>query len=227
MLKDIQHFNREQHGFKVILGVQKKNYKPTLQNYLDAAMDLTHRQNGQDEKEFSKKFIFLVTKVLASRIEKRLSYEDSQGILNVMFSLTDMMAGLTPTEFMQLFPIPKEYDGDKYGMKDYFSTMEYVKGFPQDGPIGEENILDFLMGYYNPDILKFEVGMLSMISGIRRMDGQKGIMEEFAAENSIPIYSFYEKEGIVVDRQTGGVTKIHKPKMRIPKYMRVVEGGAV
>lgn len=224
-MKDIQHFNHEQHGFKMILGTKKKNYKPTLQNYLDAAVDLARRKDEQDGKEFSKKFIFLMAKVLASRIEKRLSYEDLQGILNVMFSLTDMMAVLTPTEFMQLFPIPKEYDGNKYGMKDYFSTIEYVKGFPQDEPIGEENILDFLMGYYNPDILKFEVGMLSIISGIRRMDGQMGIMEEFAAENGIPAYSFYEKEGIMVNRQTGEVTKVRKPKMRIPKYMNVMEGG--
>lgn len=224
-MKDIQHFNHEQHGFKVVLGTQKKSYKPTLQNYLDAAVDLARRQNEQDGKEFSKKFIFLMTKALASGAEKRLSYEDSQSMLNVMLSITDMMAGLTPTEFMQVFPIPKEYDGEKYGMKDYFSTMEYVRNFPQDEPIGKEDILGFLMGYYSPDILKFNVRMVSVISDIREMEGQMGIAEAFAAENGIPAYSFYEKEGIMVNRQTGEVTKIHKPKMRIPKYMRVMEGG--
>ncbi len=212
-------------GFKVILGAQKKNYKPTVQDYLDAAVDLAHRQDEQDGKEFSKKFIFLMTKALASRIERKISYEDSQSILNAMLSITDMMAGLTPTEFMQVFPIPKEYDGEKYGVKDYSSTMEYVRTFPQDEPIGQEDIMGFLIEYYNWDILEFETRMLSVMSDIRRMDGQMGIMEEFAAENGIPTYSFYEKEGIVVDRQTGEVTKVHKPKTRIPKYMRIMEGG--
>ena len=224
-MEDIQHFNNEQHKFKVILGTKKKSYKPTVHEYLNAAVDLARRQDEQDGKEFSKKFIFLMTKVLASRIEKRLSYEDSQSILNAMLSITDMMAGLTPTEFMRVFPIPKEYDGDKYGMKDYFSTMEYVKGFPQDEPIGKGEILGFLMRYYNLDILKFNVRMVSVISDIWEMEGQMSIAEEFAAENGIAAYSFYKKEGIMVNRQTGEVTKIHKPKMRIPKYMRVMEGG--
>lgn len=211
--------------FKVIPGTKKKSYKPTVHAYLNAAVDLAHRQNDQDEKEFSKKFIFLMTKALASRIERKISYEDSQSLLNVMLSITDMMAGLTPMEFMQVFPIPKEYDGNKYGVKDYFSTMEYVRGFPQDGPIGQEDILGFLMEYYNPDVLKFNVRMVSVISDIREMEGQMRVAEEFAAENGIPTYSFYEKEGIMVNRQTGEVTKVHRPKTRIPKYMRVVEGG--
>ena len=224
-MKDMQHFNSKRHGFKVILGTKKPSYKPTVQNYLNAAVDLAYRQDEQDGKDFSKKFIFLMTKALASKIARKIFYEDSQSVLNVMFSITDMMAGLTPTEFMQIFPIPKEYDGDKYGIKDYFNTMEYVRTFPQDEPIGQEDIMGFLMEYYNWDILEFETRMLSVMSDIRRMDGQMGIMEEFAAENGIPTYSFYEKEGIVVDRQTGEVTKVHKPKTRIPKYMRIMEGG--
>ena len=213
--------------FKVIIGTKKQSYKPTAYDYLKVAVNLARRQDEQDGKEFLKKFIFLMTRALTFEMEEGLSYEDLQRGLNGMFSLTGMMAELTPTEFMQMFPIPKEYDGDKYQMKDYFSAMEYVKKFPPDEPIGKENIFEFLMEYYNRDILEFEVRKLSVMSCIRRLQGQMGIMEEFLTGYGVPMYSFYEKEGIMVNRQTGEVTKIHKPKTRIPKYMRVMEGRTV
>ena len=38
-------------------------------------------------------------------------------------------------------------------------------------------------------------------------------------------YSYYKNEGILVNRQTGEVTKVEKPKTRVPKYMKVIEGG--
>lgn len=210
---------------KVIIGTEKRSYKPTVYDYLNAMGNLISRQNKEDEKEFSKKFIFLMTKVSTFESKKEMSYEDLQDKLSGMLMLTDMMAELTPVEFMQLFPIPKEYDGEKYGMKDYFSTMEYVRKHPANRTIGKENILDFLMEYYNVDIMEFEVRMLSVISDIRKLDGEMGVMEEFLSENGIPSYSYFEKEGIMINRQTGEVTKVSKPKKRFPKYMKVVEGG--
>lgn len=217
---------RKTGKLKVIIGTKKQSYKPTARDYLKAAVNLARRQDEQDGKEFSKKFIFLMTRALTFEMEEGLSYEDLQRGLNGMFSLTGMMAELTPTEFMQMFPIPKEYDGDKYEMKDYFSTMEYVKKFPPDEPIGQESILGFLMEYYNPDILEFEVKKLLVMSRIRQLQGQMGIMEEFLTGYGVPMYSLYEKEGIMVNQQTGEVIKVNKPKQRRPKYMRVVEGGA-
>lgn len=213
------------NGLKVIVGTEKRSYKPTVYDYLNAMGNLISRQGKEDEKEISKKYVLLMTKVSTFESKKEMSYEDLQDKLSGMLMLTDMMAELTPTEFMQLFPILKEYDGEKWGMKDYFSTMEYVRRFHMNRPIGKEYILDFLMEYYNEDIMKFEVRMLSVISDIRKLKGDMGVIEEFLSENGIPSYSFHEKEGIMINRRTGEVIKVSKPKKRLPKYMKVVEGS--
>lgn len=209
--------------FKVISGTEKRSYKPTVYNYLNAMGNLISRQNEEEPKEFLKKFVFLATKLYLSENEKQLSYEELQEKLTAMFELTNIMAELTPIEFMQMFPIPKEYDGEKWCQKDYFSTISYVKKYPADCPITTENITEFLMEYYNWDIMRFEVEKLSVISEIRQLEGKMGVMEEFLFNNGVPTYSYYEKEGIMINQQTGEVTKVSKPKKRIPRYIKIVE----
>lgn len=51
---------------------------------------------------------------------------------------------LTPRQMMDLFPIKKEYDGERFGCKDYFYTRKSVEKYALDRKI--ENAVDFL-GY--------------------------------------------------------------------------------
>lgn len=40
--------------------------------------------------------------------------------------MSELMATITPADLMTIFPITKNYDGERYQMKDYFSAMEAV-----------------------------------------------------------------------------------------------------
>lgn len=69
----------------------------------------------------------------------------------------DLLAKATPKEMIQMFPIHKEYDGKKWSQKDYFYTMEYLRSMDINKPIGDK-IEDFLLHYYNWDLMLFEIG---------------------------------------------------------------------
>ncbi len=100
--------------------------------------------------------------------------EEAEVRINAMSVIMSYMATLTPTrEFVRVFPIPKEYDGEKYSVKDYFSTIERLKKYPSDEEIRKDKIIEFLMEYYNWDIIKFEVKKLCLISYIRRLNGHE------------------------------------------------------
>lgn len=78
-------------------------------------------------------------------------------------AMTDIIKAasrLTPEEFMSLFPPDKEYNGEKYMEKDYFTTMKAVKRFPAGKPIGKE-INCFLEEYYSKYVFFFWVNYFS------------------------------------------------------------------
>lgn len=83
--------------------------------------------------------------------------------------------------------------------------------------------MEFLMEYYNRDIMNFEIQKMIIISTIRRMQGEKGLMEEFMEKEGIDTYSYYENEGIMINRRTGEVQKAEKKKPRIPKSLEIVK----
>jgi len=51
---------------------------------------------------------------------------------------------LTPSEFMTISPIEKEYNGHKWGFKDYFYTRDYINTLDPSKPIGQEEALHFI-----------------------------------------------------------------------------------
>lgn len=61
----------------------------------------------------------------------------------------------TPRQIMQAFPIIKEYDGTRWGLKDYFYTMDHLKKVDLDKPIGAK-LEDFTWVYYNWHIMRVE-----------------------------------------------------------------------
>jgi hypothetical protein len=55
------------------------------------------------------------------------------------------IGSLKPAELVNIFPIEKTYDGDRWGVKDYFYTRDYLNTLDPDKPIGE-NALDLCFG---------------------------------------------------------------------------------
>lgn len=65
---------------------------------------------------------------------------------------------LTPRQMMSLFPPKKEFDGDRFGCKDFYYTKKAVKEYGIDRKI--EGAVDFLLDYQNDDIARFTVEYL-------------------------------------------------------------------
>jgi hypothetical protein len=106
-----------------------------------------------------------------------------------MFSFTtEVCKYLTPRDIEAILPIAKEYDGKRYGTKDYFSTKKVIKELGEDTPLGD-NVNHFLFEYHNWHVMEFVVESMSAMSAIRRKQGKKEMFTMF-----IEICRF--KEGI-------------------------------
>jgi len=135
--------------------------------------------------------------------------------------VVDLMGMLTPIEVEQLFPIEKEYDGEEYGIKDYFYTREYLDGLDQDKQIHDE-VETLIMEYQNIHINVFAANWMSAISAVHRFETGMTLAEQFANETGLTIYTkttdLSGKE-ILINNETGEETKFEKPR---PKHLQLV-----
>lgn len=190
-----------------------KAYSKTLDSYTQ----------DKELKPYIKKLIIYGVKAINSKPERKcLAREELEQEFAFIDLLRTMMSILTPKEFMSLFPIAKEYDGHKYGMKDYFYTMDYIKSLKLNEPIGTE-ILEFLWAYHNWEIARFTVNSLGCLSDLRKTEGQPSLMEEWAAKNNVKTYTLHtDSQGkkFLLDNETGRTAKVSRPR---PKYLKVIK----
>lgn len=132
----------------------------------------------------------------------------------------DMISLLTPREFMQMFPIRKEYDGKKYEIKDYFSSMSAIQKIGMYALIGEPS--KFLFDYSNDDIDSYMVTWMEIVNRLYQAQGGKDIMLEFFEDQGTPLTTYREEDGNLVDNETGEKFKLEKPKNRLKKLFTVV-----
>lgn len=120
----------------------------------------------------------------ASHVHK-WSWEDRKTWLECVNCLTGC---LTPSLFNQIFPIKKDYNGQKWGIKDYFSTKNYI-----EEEIGWNNQikngLEFLYEYDNDDVLQASLVTMDVINSISRRQTGESVFERFAKENGIQMYT--------------------------------------
>lgn len=181
---------------------------------------------NEDDKDTLKQYVFAGIKyIVTSKRNKQGSYSIKSA--SAKFELTDIIMGymseLTPQELMTLFPIKKDYDGLKYGNKDYFTTLEDIKVYPLNKPIGRENMLNLLWDYHNWDLRFFLMEYTSAMSDLYKMETGKGIMEQFLEDNGVETYTYHKEEGYLQSNKTGKVTKLKKKKRRVPKQFKVVK----
>lgn len=67
--------------------------------------------------------------------------------------IMEALGRITPRELMQMFPVEKKYDGSRWNEKDYFYTMERLKGL--DKPIGTEQEAACIFWDYTNTALDF------------------------------------------------------------------------
>ena len=107
---------------------------------------------------------------------------------NLMYQI---LGHLTLRQVQGMYPIDKEYDGKKYYCKDYFFSMEKLKGVDPHTLLCYQypDMTNFTWDYWNRELIDYDVAMMEIASDIRRCEGKKGIMEEFMEKQGIESYT--------------------------------------
>jgi len=178
--------------------------------------------------DWKKRFVYLALKglpVIFSEVFSRnpenlsLSRESLKYIWAAIDLAQKKMALLTPSEFMTVFPIEKQYDGDF----NYHTTMEELEKIGMNTPLGE-HVKMLLFDYYNRHVMKFIRFKMRVVDQIRECRGEPPIMESFLAENG-----FYSKPAVRTDEN--GRKFVYDPvkqtayRMRktFPDYLSVIK----
>lgn len=128
---------------------------------------------------------------------------------------------LTTNELMQIFPIDKEYDGKRWGCKDYFFSMDALRAHGLDTPIGAA--VDVLLwDYMNRTMMDFSAEYTSIASKLYREITGEGIMERFCRENSI---EYYTKDTGEDGREYLASATTGRRKRVFPGHLKVIPGG--
>ncbi len=126
---------------------------------------MKHRKYKNPKKlgrEDLKRYVFLGVKAFGKECLKNRDHSKIKSMerINWLYershSIMTAIGLLTPRELMQMFPVKKDYGGEKGGYKDYFWVMEKLGKLLQDKPIGSaQNAADLLWDYVNSDIEYF------------------------------------------------------------------------
>lgn len=137
-------------------------------------------------KDKAKQYIFLGIKAYGAEYARREKRPGIQGITNRYSDFSKIMQSIgtmTPKQLQQLFPISKEYDGDKYEMKDYYFTLHALEKAGMDKPIGSEmEAAHLLWDYQNTDIRFFLMAYMGCIEDMYTYEIDDRPFKEFYKE---------------------------------------------
>lgn len=160
------------------------------------------------------------------RMLNALKETKSADDLLVRFQLSEFILGLlaltTPRRLCRIFPIEKKYDGNRRGTKDYFSTVEMIETHGWDELIKEP--FEFLWDFENAETREYTVNHMGLLSDIRRAQGHPGLLEEWAGQNGIPLYTMHtDTDGrrFIID-QNGRSVPI---KLQRPTHLKLIKRG--
>lgn len=138
----------------------KGKYTKALRRFTDARGGTRRisRLQGDDLA----RYIFLAVKAYGkenpAEVNHTKAYKSCLEIENRYQELKQVMetiGRLTPMKLLRMYPITKEYDGEKWGTKDYFYTMDKLKKRPADKPIGDaQDVAVLLWDYQNWDLME-------------------------------------------------------------------------
>lgn len=195
-----------------------------LRLYVNAFRNvLEERIHDEENNDLIKQYVLYGVKLI-NLLSDPTDHDAAVNNFQLASLIQGAMSELTPVEFMNVFSIDKEYDGEKYGTKDYFYTIDYINSLDHEKPIGEE-IEMFLWNYRNRETSQFTMSIMGLISDIRKFEGKPSIAEEWASENGLEMHTLHtdaQGKEYLLDRQ-GRTQKLNKPKPRRPKYLKLVK----
>ena len=178
-------------------------------------------EEGTDQSKHIPKIIYYGVKAV-STYPKLITADEAKTCFEFISGLKAIMSLLTLHEFMNLFPIEKVFDGAKYEMKDYYSTLEAINelGLEPHEKIGE-SILKLIMEYMNRDIMDFAVQGMVAMSAMRRFDGHLDLMEEFMATQGMETENtFRNSKGEVMYVRHGKTVKL---KLNKKQHLKIIK----
>lgn len=222
------------YNFYIPEGKRFISYKPTRQHYLDALLrkiadcseqteqDITAAENGEPITDNLKQYLYLEMKMLSMSDDIwKLTDPDSihSGFILIEF-VSQILQYFTPYEFMQMFPVRKEYDGERYGIKDYYYTMDSVRIIGLHEKLGE-NVSEFLFDYCNDDIDEYMVTWMTIVNRMHQMNGGRDMLIEFMEEQGVHPRTLHEEDGYFVDDETGEKYEIKKPTQKFQNFLSI------
>lgn len=160
--------------------------------------------------------------------EKRdLGYDDYLKNLQELFadtmSVDFVLSRMTLKNFINFFPIDKEYNGEKFMSKDYWSTLEMLKtldAYESKLMIGPE-IDDLLMDYWNRDIIRYSVYKMMLLSEMNKLQTGKNLLEQYIEDNNIEDIETVKKLDDKHYISSDG--KVFKESVHVPKYLKLIK----
>lgn len=183
---------------KVIDGIKKSKpdyyvlYRAAFLNCLNRVIDVDAIIEKVELIE-RKRLIYYGMKMVNFQDTDNMTLDELMLAFKLMDFIKIVIGTITPSEFENVFPIDKIYEGKRYETKDYFFTRNAMDKLGVYKEIGDQ-VEDLLWNYQNIIVTLFVVNVLSIASNIRRKQGQSGIMEEFCEEKGIDTYTMYNDE---------------------------------
>lgn len=197
---------------------------PICKRYLKAFINVLEKPDTLKQANHTalKQAVFYGVKYINTHKYEHKDYTTKKEVENKFQTIQivkELMMQLTLKEFVNLFPIKKEYNhSEEDCWKDYFYTANKLKEYDMDSQLGDK-FEDFIWDYTNDTVCQFMVETLCTASKLRQFQGQPSITEEWAEKNDIPTYTVNEKQGYILDNQTHRSAAIKK---KVPKYLKMV-----
>lgn len=160
------------------------------------------------------KYINAVCKIRRENEKNDTGYkptlEEHQAMFSLMDSIFMIMGHIKLKNLIITFPITKEFDGEKWGEKDYFYTMQVLSEIGLNKPIGREGITELLWDYQNEDLRHAYMEYMCTASALYRSQTGVSMAEKFCDEMGIGTYTVNNEAGIIRDNQTGQIMKLKK-----------------
>lgn len=171
---------------------------------------------------YIQKLIFYGVKfVITNPNREHTTREQAERDFQLISIIKSLVGLLTPGQFMNVFPIGKDFKGHKYEMKDYFYTRDYINTLDPNKPIGDEALM-FLWEYTNIDIEIFNIKSVRTLSKLRQLDGYHSLGQEFADMTGIKTQTLHTgangQEFFIDDK--GKTVRVTKKR---PRYLRLVQ----
>ncbi len=161
--------------------------------YLDSWERATEEWINGNEDAADRVFLYGIRYL--SKLDRASTEYEAVVNFDTFTKFMSLFQSITPRRFVRIFPINKNFDGEKTETKDYFYTIKMIESIGWDKPI--EGAFDFLWDYQNRETRKFLLRVIQADDDLRKFQGQISIAEEWAQENGIRIFRAH------VDEKTG------------------------